>query len=63
MTVFVRVTSGRQLADLPPDTRIRVRGKPSTVGEYGGLLFPGNYPFLMGLAQLGVPIEVEETSR
>jgi hypothetical protein len=58
-TYFEKVTDTSQLADLPPETRIKIRGKDHTVGEYADLYLPGRYPFLAGIAQLGIPIEVE----
>jgi len=58
-TYFERVTNTEQLADLEPETRIKIRGQLHTAGEYANLRLPGNYPFLQGLAQLGVPLEVE----
>jgi hypothetical protein len=61
MTAYRPVTNTEQLHNLPPETRILLRGQQHTAGEYENLRLPGNYPFLMGLAQLGIPIEVEVT--
>jgi hypothetical protein len=61
MTAYRPVTNTEQLSDLPAETKILLRGQCHTVGEFADLYLPGHYPFLMGLAQLGVPIEVEVT--
>jgi hypothetical protein len=56
---FVRVTHTRQLHNLPPETRIKIRGKVHEMREYAGLT-TGGAPLLQALASLGIPMEVEE---
>ena len=56
--------SPKEAAELPPETLVLSlrggEGEPKPAGEYAGLSFPGDYPFLAGLVALGLPVYVKE---
>lgn len=52
--------SNDELLNLPPETPLRFNGKVSTLGPYQTLYLPGDYPFLIGMANLGMIVEVPD---
>lgn len=59
-----REATPKELAELAPDALVLMtrglEGTAKPAGEYASLRFPGNYPYLPGLAALGMPVYIEK---